>query len=78
MQETSLPKKRRGPKPTGWGVQVAVRMHDDLLSRVDTLASARGDGTSRADVVRFILKDWFIAQGLMPPEPDDEEDSTAG
>jgi metal-responsive CopG/Arc/MetJ family transcriptional regulator len=46
-------------------------MHDDLLSRIDTLARERGERASRADIVRFILKDWLIGHGLMEPEPDD-------
>jgi len=52
-------------------------MHDDLLSRIDTLAGERGSRASRADVVRYILKDWLIGHGLMPPEPEEPEgDST--
>jgi len=51
-------------------------MHDDLLGPLDSWVSRQSEKPSRSEAIRFILKDWFIAQGLMPPEPDDEEDST--
>lgn len=34
-QETLQPKKRRGPKPTGIGTPVQVRLAPDLLAAID-------------------------------------------
>jgi metal-responsive CopG/Arc/MetJ family transcriptional regulator len=49
-------------------------MHDDLLEPLDSWVSRQSEKPSRSEAIRFILKDWFIAQGLIPY---DEDDSTA-
>lgn len=49
-------------------------MHDNMLEPLDKWVSLQREKPSRSEAIRFILKDWFIAQGLMPPEPDEGEE----
>lgn len=55
-QETSIPKKRRGPKPTGWGTPVVVRLQPDMLAALDALIAQQPDPKpSRPEAVRQVL-----------------------
>lgn len=74
VQETVRRPGSRGPLPTGRGKQIGVRMHDNMLEPLDKWVSLQREKPSRSEAIRFILKDWFIAQGLMPPEPDEGEE----
>lgn len=56
-QETSLTKKRRGPKPTGQGHVVGVRLQPDDLAALDAWIADQGGGQSRAEAVRRLLKE---------------------
>lgn len=63
-KDTLIPKKRRGPAPTGQGTQVMVRLQPDLLAKVDGWlegeANISGEAkNSRAHAIREILKQWF-------------------
>jgi hypothetical protein len=59
-QETLQPKKRRGPKPTGIGVPVQVRLSTDLLTSLDTwIASQPEPRPSRPAAIR-----GFVEAGL--------------
>lgn len=55
-QETSIPKKR-GPKPTGWGTPIMLRLQPDQLSLLDTWITGQPDQPSRPEAIRRILKD---------------------
>ena len=54
-QETSAPKKR-GPKPTGWGMSINVRLQPDDLELLDLWIAANEPGTSRPEAMRRILR----------------------
>ena len=56
MQET-FQKKRRGPVPTGKGIQIQVRLQPDLLSNLDNWIEENAPGVSRPEAIRRILKD---------------------
>lgn len=59
-QETLVPRKKRGPQPTGQGVQIQVRAHDDMLSAIDNWIAGHGvEGMSRPQAVREL-----VARGL--------------
>lgn len=66
-QETPLPKKRRGPKPTGWGRQIVVRMHSPLLGKLDDWIKAQplenAKPISRAEAVRRLLDKALKEEG---------------
>jgi len=55
-QETSLTRKRRGPKPTGQGHVVGVRLHAEDLAAVDRWASEQTDKPSRPEAIRRIIR----------------------
>ena len=55
-QETSLTKKRRGPKPTGQGHVVGVRLHPDDLAELDAWIAERSPPPSRPEAIRTLLK----------------------
>ena len=58
-QETSVPKKR-GPKPSGWGKQIQVRLHSPLLDKLDVWIAKQplenGKLISRPEAVRRLLE----------------------
>ena len=65
-QETLQPKKRRGPKPTGQGVPIQVRLHPDSLQPLDALIAAQADPKpSRPDVIREALAEHLRAKGYL-------------
>ena len=63
-QMTKIEKKKPGPKPTGRGEQVNVRLLPDLLSAVDKHQAAMG-AESRAAAIRQVLTDFFKRKGLL-------------
>lgn len=62
-KDTLITKKRRGPAPTGQGTLVGVRLHPEMLTKLDAWlgAEARHKGlqkpNSRAHGIRQILQD---------------------
>jgi hypothetical protein len=57
MAKTSVvPKKRRGPAPTGKGVQVGERWHPSELAAIDAWIAASSDKTlTRAHAIRRLV-----------------------
>lgn len=53
--ETVKPKKRRGPKPTGHGVPVTVRLQPDQLLALDAWATKQDDAPSRPEAIRRLI-----------------------
>jgi len=61
-QETVQPQKRRGPKPTGKGEPVQVRMLPDLLASLDAwIEKQPSPKPSRPEAVRRLL--WDALKG---------------
>jgi hypothetical protein len=61
-QETSLTQKRRGPKPTGQGHVVGVRLQPSDLEALDAwIASHEGD-QSRPEAIRKLMRLGMTAQ----------------
>jgi hypothetical protein len=57
MAKTSVvPKKRRGPPPTGKGIQVGERWHPSELAAIDAWIAASNDKTlTRAHAIRRLV-----------------------
>jgi hypothetical protein len=51
-----LAKKRRGPPPTGKGVQVVVRLQPDPLRALDGWAAKQNDHPTRAEAIRRLVE----------------------
>lgn len=67
-QETLITKKRRGPKPTGVGTLIGVRLQPDLLDVLDTfIADGKGE-MSRPEALRQAFRDWAIGNGYLASE----------
>src|SRR5258707_4237692 len=55
-KRTVLAKKRRGPAPTGKGVQVVVRLQPDPLRALDGWATKQNDHPTRAEAIRRLVE----------------------
>jgi|RhiMetdeSRZDD1v2_1073273.scaffolds.fasta_scaffold237283_4 hypothetical protein len=65
-QETSLARKKRGPKPTGKGQQVVVRCQPDLLAAVDVFRSSEfSPSINRSAAIRRIVTEFLQRRGFM-------------
>jgi hypothetical protein len=62
-KKTVLAKKRRGPAPTGKGVQVVVRLQPDPLSALDNWAAKQRDQPTRAEAIRRLVELGLKAKG---------------
>lgn len=55
-QETAITKKRRGPKPTGVGQLIGVRLQPAQLAALDAWIEGRDDPKpSRPEAIRLLL-----------------------
>lgn len=62
-QETLIPKKRRGPAPSGHGIPVMVRFPPDQLAALDAWIAAQPEPKpSRPEAVRRILASSVVGQ----------------
>jgi hypothetical protein len=61
--KTVLAKKRRGPAPTGKGVQVVVRLQPDPLAALDKWAAKQSDQPTRAEAIRRLIEIGLKAKG---------------
>jgi hypothetical protein len=55
-KQTVLAKKKRGPAPTGKGVQVVVRMQPTPLAALDGWLAKQDDKPSRAEAIRRLVE----------------------
>jgi hypothetical protein len=55
-KNTPMPKKRRGPLPTGVGNPQLVRVHDKLLAEIDVWAAEQEDELSRPEAIRRLVE----------------------
>lgn len=66
-QETVTSRKRRGPKPTGKGLPLTVRLLPDLLTQLDRWIENHPDPQlSRPEAIRTLLRERF-EQGTSEP-----------
>ena len=62
-KKTVLAKKKRGPPPTGIGVQVVVRMQPAPLAALDGWLAKQNDKPSRAEAIRRLVELGLKAKG---------------
>jgi hypothetical protein len=56
MAKTSVvPKKRRGPPPTGKGIQVQVRLQPDRLAAIDAWIEKQDRPLTRPEAIRAMI-----------------------
>lgn len=56
---TVLTQKRRGPKPTGKGSLIGVRLQPDMLEKIDALRAKHDPMPSRPEAIRQVLEATF-------------------
>jgi hypothetical protein len=62
-QQSVLAKKRRGPPPTGKGVQVVVRLQPYPLGALDNWVANQKDQPTRAEAIRRLVEIGLKATG---------------
>ena len=71
-QSVITQKKKRGPKPTGKGELIGVRIQPPKLARLDYWISQQEDAPSRPEAIRRLLE-----QGLAGPYPKSQPSKEA-
>ena len=65
-QETLTPKKRRGPKPTGQGDPITVRLRPEHAAPLDAWIADKPDPKpSRPEAIREALTEHLKAKGYL-------------
>jgi len=67
-----VPKKKRGPAPTGKGTQVQVRLQPNLLLALDRFIADTNHDKSRPEALRIAFRDWAIANGYLRHDAADD------
>ncbi len=65
------PRKKPGPKPTGVGELIGVRLLPELLAPLDAWAADQEGQPSRPEAIRRILAEHFRRRGLVPKKGRD-------
>jgi hypothetical protein len=68
-KQTEQPRKRRGPKPTGKGEPVQVRLQPALMSAVDAWIASQDDELSRPEAMRRLAEIGLSARAKAQPMP---------
>jgi len=55
-KKTLIPKKRRGPVPTGVGKPQVVRMRDQQIATIDAWIAMQEDELSRPEAIRRLVE----------------------
>lgn len=58
-QETLITKKRRGPKPTGIGQLIGVRLQPEAVAALDAWIKEQKDRPSRPEAIRRLLREML-------------------
>jgi hypothetical protein len=61
---TVLPKKKRGPSPTGKGTQIGERWHPAELVAIDKWIASQGEELSRGQAIRRLVEVGLKAKVL--------------
>lgn len=57
-RDTRIPARKRGPKPTGKGQPVLVRLQPELLEALDRFITGHQPGMSRPEAMRLAFRQW--------------------
>jgi hypothetical protein len=55
-RQSLVPKKKRGPPPTGQGIQIQVRVQPNKLAQLDRWIAAQTGQLSRPEAIRRIVE----------------------
>jgi antitoxin component of RelBE/YafQ-DinJ toxin-antitoxin module len=66
-KKTVLAKKKRGPAPTGIGVQVVVRMQPAPLAALDSWSAKQDDKPTRAEAIRRLVELGLTVKSAVRP-----------
>lgn len=55
-QETLIPRKRRGPAPTGKGTPIMTRVQPDTLAKLDAYIVRQEEEISRPEAIRRLIE----------------------
>ncbi|WP_338531467.1 hypothetical protein [Nitratireductor thuwali] len=67
------PHRKRGPRATGKGTPVLVRLQPDLLRALDMFIDRSGGRMSRPEALRLAFREWAESLGYLPHELHAEE-----
>lgn len=59
---TRMKRKRPGPKPTGKGTLIGVRLQPDMLSRLDKHIEKDRPGMTRPEAIRIIIDSFLFVR----------------
>jgi len=65
--QTAIPKKKRGPPPTGQGTPIMVRLQPVSLTNLDAWIATQDDRPTRPEAIRRILE-----AGLSAAQPEQQ------
>ena len=71
-RQSLVPKKKRGPPPTGQGIQIQVRIQPDKLAELDRWIAAQTDQPSRPEAIRRIVE-RTLARSSRPKAPNKQK-----
>ncbi|WP_265518916.1 hypothetical protein [Nitratireductor luteus] len=71
--ENQTERRKRGPKPTGKGTPVLVRLQPELLRSLDMFIARSRVRMSRPEALRMAFREWSEAIGYLPHELHPEE-----
>jgi hypothetical protein len=57
-------KKKRGRPATGWGIQVGLRWHPDMIRAIDAWAARQHDKPERAEAIRRLVALGLAGESL--------------
>lgn len=66
MTDGVSPTRKRGPKPTGKGEPVLVRLQPDLMEALDRFIAGQEPGMSRPEALRFAFRQWATEHHHLP------------
>lgn len=61
---------RRGPRPTGKGAPVLVRLQPELLDALDRFIDDAAPGASRPEALRRAFRRWATDSGYLASEQE--------
>jgi hypothetical protein len=73
MSQSLTSQKKRGPRPTGKGAPILVRVQPQLIALIDDWAARQHDAPSRPEAIRRIVEQTMGAMAIpLPSEAANE------
>src|ERR1700733_12725789 len=68
--QSVVPKKKRGPAPTGKGVQIGMRWQPAELAAIDAWSAKQSDKPGRPEAIRRLVEQALRDTASPRPSPD--------